>query len=97
MEKNATPVCLHHFTGFPRDLNQHLIQLKIQADQLTQFEQGVKLMNMSLLGLLPGPIFASANHLPPIAFATVVFNELHRIGSLFRYLLPIGKTTPSVK
>jgi hypothetical protein len=84
MEKNATTVRLHHLTGFPRDLDKHLIQLKIQSDQLTQFEQRLKFMDVPVLGLGSGSIFASANHLSSIAFATIFFKGFHWIGSPFR-------------
>jgi hypothetical protein len=70
MEKNTAPVRLHHLTGFPRDLQEHLTELKIQADQLTQFEQRVKFMGVSGLCFRPGTIFASANRLSSVAFAT---------------------------
>jgi hypothetical protein len=32
MEKNATSVCFHDFTGFLGELQEHFIELKIQAD-----------------------------------------------------------------
>jgi hypothetical protein len=54
---------------------------------LTQFEQGVKFMDVSVLGFLSGSIFASANHLSSIAFATVFIKSLHWIDSLLRYYL----------
>jgi hypothetical protein len=38
MEKNAATVCLHHLAGLLGNLQEHLIESKIQADQLTQFE-----------------------------------------------------------
>jgi hypothetical protein len=97
MEKYAATIRLHHLTGLPRDLHEHLTELKIQADQLTQLEQGVKFMDVSGLRLLPGPIFAPANHLSSVALATLFTKGLHRNGSLWRYLLPIGKTPQSVK
>src|SRR4030066_1293011 len=58
MEKETAAIRPHHFARFPGNLHQHLIELKIQADQLPQFQQGMKLADSIALGLLLHVAFA---------------------------------------
>jgi hypothetical protein len=71
MEKNAATVCLHDLAGLLGNLQEHIIELEIQANQLTQFEQRMKFTGVCGAGLFLYLIFASAKHLPSIAFATL--------------------------
>jgi hypothetical protein len=61
VEKESAAIRLYHFAGFPGDLHQHLVQIKIQPDQLPELQQRVKLANFIVLGQLPHVAFADQN------------------------------------
>jgi len=60
MEKNTATICLHDLAGLLRNLQEHIIEPQIQADQLAQLKQGMKFPGLLLLGMEPGPILAPA-------------------------------------
>jgi hypothetical protein len=79
MEKNTTAVCLHHLAGLLGNLQEHLIELEIQAYQLAQVKQRLKFTDLPAIGLSPYFIFAPAQYLPPFAFA-LVFGKVLILG-----------------
>ena len=65
VEEESAAVRPHHFAGFLGNLHKHLVQLEIQSDQLPKFQQGVKLADPIVSGLLLH--HASADPCAPVA------------------------------
>jgi hypothetical protein len=72
MEEKATTVRLHHFRGLLGNLEKHIMELQIQANEPAQFEERMEFSPPFFQRVFLSPVFSSADCLPSVAFSSVL-------------------------
>jgi hypothetical protein len=71
MEKQAAPVCLHHFRGLLGNLEKHIMELQIKTDESAQFEERMEFSRPFFQIVMSNPVFSSSDCLPSFTFSSI--------------------------
>jgi hypothetical protein len=71
MEKQAAPVCLHHFRGLLGNLEKHIMEFQIKTDESAQFEERMEFSRPFFQIVMSNPVFSSSDCLPSFTFSSI--------------------------
>jgi hypothetical protein len=85
IEKEAATVSFHHLGSLLCDLKEQSVDLQIEANELTEFKQGLEFSVPIVQELLTTLIVDPAERLPAVPFASLLRKGYFRLDMLLRH------------